>query len=120
MEDKEYIDTDIAITKALLNQKYGLKFTARNSMHNHYIHPLIHAVIAEVYCLLVKARRFKDVYKDTVEYKLAQFNRHECYGMIKTLLTLELISKDKYILLNKAIDTYDLSIIEEYMYKLSK
>ncbi len=81
---------------------------------------LLHAVIADIYCYMIKARRFKDMYKDTIEYKLAQYNRHECYGMAKSLLTLELISKDKYILLVKAIDTYDLSIIEEYMYKLSK
>lgn len=120
MNEKEYIDTDIAIAKALLNQNYGLKFTARNFKYNLNLRPLVHAVIADIYCLLVKARRFKDVYKDTVEYKLAQQNRHECYGMIKSLLSLELISKDKYILLCKAIDTYDLSIIEEYMYKLSK
>lgn len=116
MVNKEYIDTDIALTKSLLNRTYGFKIKPSCPE----IKPLIHAVIADIYCLLVKARRFKDVYKDTIEYKLAQHHRHECYGMIKALLTLELISKDKYILLCKAIDTYDLSIVEEYMYKLSK
>lgn len=115
MNENEYIDTDIAFTKAILNQKYGIKATQITDLK-----PLIHSVIAEIYCNMVKARRFKDMYKDTSEYKFAQSKRHECYGMIKALLTLELISRYKYILLCKSIDTYDLSIIEEYMYKLSK
>lgn len=78
---------------------------------------LIVCVYTEIWSKLIKARRFKNTYPDTVEYKLAQFSLHECFGMIKTLLILELISKDEYKYLYKAIETYDLSIIETYLYK---
>ena len=81
---------------------------------------LLHEVLADVYSKLIKARRFRNAEIYTDEHRLCLAFTFECYGMIKALLILGLISKDRYILLDKAIDTYDLSIIEEYMYKLSK
>lgn len=81
---------------------------------------LLHEVLADVYSKLIKARRFRNAEIYTDEHRLCLAFTFECYGMVKALLTLGLISKDRYILLDKAIDTYDLSIIEEYMYKLSK
>lgn len=81
---------------------------------------LLHEVLAQMYTKLVKARRYRNADEYSDAFKLCTALCFECYGMINTLLTLELIPKYQYILLNKSIDTYDLSIIEEYMYKLSK
>lgn len=81
---------------------------------------LIHSVIAQLYAKLVKAKRYSksDEYSDA--HKLCIALCFECYGMTLTLATLELISHDRYALLNKSIDTFDLSIIEEYMYRLGR
>lgn len=80
----------------------------------------LHEVIACMYQKLVKARRYRNADEYSNAYKLCTALCFECYGMIHTLLILELISKDRYSLLNKAIDTFDLSIVEEYAYKLGR
>lgn len=80
----------------------------------------LHEVVAHIYTKLVKARRYRNADEYSDAYKLCTALCFECYGMVHTLLILELISKDRYILLNKAIDTFDLSIIEEYAYKLGR
>ena len=79
----------------------------------------INSVICYLYTTLIQARKFR-----TSEYSSDELTRtallHRCYGMVETLFLLDLISRDRYVLLNKAVDTLDISIIEEFIYKLSK
>lgn len=81
---------------------------------------LLHEAIAQMYAKLVKARRYHNADEYSDAFKLCTALCFECYGMVQTLVILDLISKDRFMLLNKAIDTFDLSIIEEYMYKLGR
>ena len=81
---------------------------------------LLHDVIAQMYAKLVKARRYRNADEYSDGHKLCIALCFECYGMIQALMALELISRDRFFLLNKAVDTFDLSIVEEYMYKLGR
>lgn len=80
----------------------------------------IAVVIGHLYTELCNAKKLSKAVIYSDGYLGCIASRYHCYGIIEALFLLGLISRERYFLLNKAVDTLDISIIEEFIYELSK